>query len=273
MIDVSDPGGGAARRLPTTPERMSKLLEQRNFTNGADKSIVLKLYTKMARAVLGGTERLWYQCLAFQTDDEWASPTRLAEALNYCGALKRINLSGTGLTDEGVRALMAGLRDGALPVLERLSLDWNRIGPEGVDLLAAAFARRVCPKLRELQLGMNLFGDPGCVALARAFRARRLPRTLNFVALGANDIGNAGAFELVSALLDTNKICRFTFLNNRIGLAGQSALLRAFERDGGAKIAGALALGGNSPYFPPFLCRAFARGCRGAAEDGKAFVG
>ena len=53
VIDVSDEGGGAERRLPTTPQRMAKLLAGCRFTNGADSSLVLQLYAKTAAAVLG----------------------------------------------------------------------------------------------------------------------------------------------------------------------------------------------------------------------------
>eukprot|EP00966_Prymnesium_polylepis_P132211 3057337-Prymnesium_polylepis.1 len=68
VIDLRDERGGAQRRLPTTPKRMKMLLEKRDFTNGADRSEVLELYTKTAKAVLGTVQTLDYTGLPLERD-------------------------------------------------------------------------------------------------------------------------------------------------------------------------------------------------------------
>ena len=120
MIDLAGDGGGAQRRLPTTPARMATLLAGCRFTNGADSSTVLSLYEKTAKAVLGTVENVQYIGLPLVRGDAWTSPALLADALNYCESLRDLSLMGNRLDDEGVAELAAGLEDGALPALEFL---------------------------------------------------------------------------------------------------------------------------------------------------------
>ena len=60
IIDVSVPDLECPRLAPVTPEMMRALLADKKFTNGADREVVLKLYTDTARAVIGGAEKLFF---------------------------------------------------------------------------------------------------------------------------------------------------------------------------------------------------------------------
>ena len=84
VIDVADEAGGAKMRLPATPARMEALLAKCRFTNGADKGTVLALYEQTAAAILGSLDKLSVAGLPLVRGDVWCSPSRLAEALNYC---------------------------------------------------------------------------------------------------------------------------------------------------------------------------------------------
>ena len=84
VIDVADEAGGAKTRLPATPARMEALLAKCRFTNGADKGTVLALYEQTAAAILGSLDKLSVAGLPLVRGDVWCSPSRLAEALNYC---------------------------------------------------------------------------------------------------------------------------------------------------------------------------------------------
>jgi uncharacterized protein (TIGR02996 family) len=75
-------------------------------------------------------------------------------------ALCDLNLSGTGISDEGVHWLATSRH---LAGLEKLDLRFNQIGDAGVQVLAAA---PTLGKLRVLKLGYNPVGTPGVRALA-----------------------------------------------------------------------------------------------------------
>ena len=267
VIDIAEKGDGAHRRLPTTPEQMETLLADCRFTNGADLTTVLKLYMQTATAVLGTLEELCFIGLPLKRGDKRCSPSRLADALNYCVRLKTLNVTGTQLDDEGIADLAAGLEEGALPELQFFLLGASRFGAHGIRTLCNAF-RSSCaaPGLQVLGLNCSLIGDAGSVALAEALDAGSLPRKLH-LGLACCDIGDEGATALAAALLSTG--CRIDCPGNRIGLASQSALLKALEATHGVAFVHMIALGLNGVLWPPAFSRALGRGVRRMQESGQ----
>ena len=270
VIDVSDEGGGAERRLPTTPQRMAKLLAGCRFTNGADSSLVLQLYAKTAAAVLGTVRELSYIGLPLVRGDEWTSPTRLAEALNYCERLQELAVCGARLDDEGARELAAGLDHGALPELDILSLSSSRFGARGVAAVCSVFERGVARRLTLLTLMGTPIGDEGAAALASALETRALPPKLA-LSVSFCDVGDTGAKAIAAALrrAGPGSRCRVFCYWNRIGLAGRSALLGALEAQHGPAFDHLLA-GTQHTWLPgsAAFVRAMARGLRSASESG-----
>ena len=55
------------RFAPRTPEGMHKLLMEKKFTNGADREVVVKLYTNVAERCIYPAEMLDYDGFAFAT--------------------------------------------------------------------------------------------------------------------------------------------------------------------------------------------------------------
>ena len=272
VIDISDKSGvksgGALRRLPTTPERMVDLLADCRFTNGADKQAVIKLYEKTARNVLGALVELDYMGSIFVNDDPWSSPARLAEALNYCVSLKRLKLHGSRLDDEGATQLAAGLNDGALPALEIVQLSSCRFSARGIREIFSVFRRGIAPNLSALLIAFNPFGDAGVAAIATALASGCMPPRLAVLLAGV-DMGDDGAKALATALPSAGPGCDVICAFNRIGFAGQSALLRAVEAKHGLSVRHHLSVAFNGVLWPAALSRAMARGARRTNESGQ----
>ena len=226
----------ALRRLPTTPERMGKLLQERSFTNGADRAQVLALYEKTARAVLGSVKELSFVGIPFDPKDPWRSPERLGQALNFCVNLKKLDLNCTGLTDEHLASVSGVLSSGALPQLEQLFLGLNRLGPRGIEALGSALVSGVAPGLKVMFLATSDLGDAGLQTFA-AFIAMGMARELQLVDLGGNDFGDAGAVALADALRLrlASGVCKvgtiFIFCFNHVGMRGRLALSAAIKPD------------------------------------------
>ena len=226
----------ALRRLPTTPERMGTLLQERSFTNGADRAQVLALYKKTARAVLGGVKELSFFGMPLDPTDPWRSPERLGQALNFCVNLKKLDLMFTGLTDEHLASISGVLSSSALPQLEQLFLGFNRLGPRGIEALGSALVSGVASSLKTLILPGNDIGDAGLKSFA-AFMAMGMARELQLVDLGGNDFGDSGAFALADAvrLRLASGECKvgtnFIFCTNHVGMRGRLALSAAVKPD------------------------------------------
>ena len=228
VIDVADEGGGAQRRLPTTPERMATLLSRCHFTDGADVSRVISLYERTANAVLGTIEEIEYMGLPLVRGDKWCSPARLAEALNYCARLRSLMVVGTRLDDDGVAELAAGLKPGALPALEILNFAGNYFGARGIASLCDVFGRGVAPRLKGLLFPLMPIGDDGAAAVAAALTTGDLPRKLA-LCLNLCDVGDEGARAIADALPHAGQGCQVNLALNRFGIASQLALLEALE--------------------------------------------
>ena len=270
VIDTADESGGAKRRLPTTPERMEKLLESRHFTNGADKAAVLNLYTKTATNVLGTVARLRFKGMPLKRDDEWCSPAQLGEALNYCSGLKELKSARHAAQRRGHAGSIRWPRPRrAAGAHVSESFFVNRFGEQGIAAVCEAFGRGVAPKLQTLGMGANLFGDEGAKAIADAVRLGRLPESLEVCDLAFNDIGDEGAMALATAILQSGSKIRPLHGFNCIGLAGQSALLQALEASHGMDMKNLSSVVFNAPfYLPAFLTRAQSLGWRRFFEAG-----
>jgi len=270
VIDVASDDGGAQRRLPATPERMATLLAACRFTNGADSAAVLALYEKTAKAVLGTVEKLYYIGLPLVRGDAWTSPALLAEALNHCESLRTLGLAGNRLDNEGVAELAAGLEDGALPALETLGVAANRFGARGAGALCGVFHRGVAPTLQTLAVFLTPIGDYGAVALAAALAMGKPSHGLT---LYCCDVGDEGAMALAAALPAAGQGCRVNAAWNRIGLAGQAALLDALEAKHGPQPGHAMAVLQMNllPWSYP-LVRALGRGWRRVLESGRVTI-
>jgi len=233
VIDLGEQRA-ALRRLPTTPERMGKLLQERSFTNGADQAQVLALYERTARAVLGGIKQLSFFGMPFDPKDPWRSPERLGLALNFGVNLKKLDLNFTGLTDEHLKSISGVLSKGALPQLEQLMLGFNRLGPRGMEALGSALVSGVAPGLKVMLFTANDFGDAGLQSFA-TFIANSMAPKLQMVELSGNNFGDAGAFALADALRQrlASGECKvginFFFLGNHVGGRGRLALSAAIE--------------------------------------------
>ena len=103
--------------------------------------------------------------------------------------------------------------------------------------------------------------------MAAAIAAGRLPKQIKWFDLGGCNIGNEGAETLAEALLETGSECRIACPSNRIGIAGQSALLKAHEGRHGPSFAHALTiLPCNGTIWPAAFSRAVGRAMRRVFE-------
>ena len=77
------------KEAPLAPEAFAELIRTKKFTDGADATTVIELYTETATALLGTLEKLSYR------DLEWPSAeyVKLGKALRYCVALEELELS------------------------------------------------------------------------------------------------------------------------------------------------------------------------------------
>jgi hypothetical protein len=249
---------------------MAQLLAGCRFTNGADSATVLALYAQTATAVLGTVEKLSYQGLPLVRGDPWCSPSRLAEALNYCQRLRHLVLRGSRLGDDEVEELVAGLEGGALPALEALHLGANRFAARGTGACCALLRRGVAPQLQHLSLSfMPTLGDESAAALAAALATGSLPHKLA-VDVSFCSLADEGAKAIAAALPLAGPSCNIICWFNQFGLAGQSAMLAALDAKHGPAFAhGTKVMSLFTFPFSAALVRAAALGGRRAAESGR----
>ena len=100
--------------------------------------------------------------------------------------LKRLNLSATGLRDEGLLALLGTVQ--CSQCLHSMNLSYNGISCDGAERLAMALLHNAC--LSELNLRGNDVGDPGAEMIAGMLVANCSLTDLN---LSVNAIGDSGA--------------------------------------------------------------------------------
>ena len=90
------------RNWPVGPVDFDTLIDTKQFTNGADRDAVKKLFRKMSEQQLGGIEELDFDGMRPLTQE---TVRRLAGCLNLCVRLKQLDLQRTGLDDECSAAL------------------------------------------------------------------------------------------------------------------------------------------------------------------------
>ena len=69
LIDVSLRVSVCKRFAPRTPEGMHKLLMEKKFTNGADREVVVKLYTNVAERCIYPAKKLDYDGFGFGDEE------------------------------------------------------------------------------------------------------------------------------------------------------------------------------------------------------------
>ena len=91
--------------------------------------------------------------------------------------LKRLDLFGNQIADDGVAALASALRGGAMPSCTEIYLSHNQISDDGVAALASALRGGALPACTKIDLNSNPgSGDPVKEALASPERAAALAR-------------------------------------------------------------------------------------------------
>ena len=121
--------------------------------------------------------------------------------------LKRLNLGGNNITDEGVKHLSTALTHTNCK-LNSLNLEYNNITDEAVKHLSTALTHTNCT-LNSLNLGGNNITDEGVKHLSTALKHTNC--TLNSLDLGYNNITDKAVKHLSTALTHTN--CKLNWLN------------------------------------------------------------
>ena len=141
----------SSRQVPFAPRAFKDLLEHKEFTNGADKEVVARLYAKTAAAVLSSVTELVWDHIGVSHGEG----TQLGETLGFCDQLERLSMRVMGLTDAEVVNLCGALEAGALPRLKELALHDNLFGDEAASALASLIYRGAMPQLTVLALSRN----------------------------------------------------------------------------------------------------------------------
>ena len=110
VLDLGTAAGKETKRgWPIGPDDFDVLVEEKEFTNGADKDAVKELFRKMSINQLGGIKML---------DFDGMSPPAVVDArqlggcLNLCENLERLDLARVGMTDETCKAMFSSLAIG-----------------------------------------------------------------------------------------------------------------------------------------------------------------
>ena len=225
VYDVSGQYGGGHRRLPTMPLALDDVLQNRFFTNGADRTTVSAMYKCLYTSVLRGIKVLSFSGLYVELD-EIAS---LRTALMYCDMLHILGLQGMMFDDLKMLELFGGLADGALSYLSELRLSRNVFGQQGVHALRSALARNVAPNLRLLELDSCPLYNEGVIALASAL-VDGAGKALETLTIGCTSMGTKGATVLASAIVRAQPPLKsLLWVGNEVGPAGRTALVCALE--------------------------------------------
>ncbi len=151
-------------------------------------------------------------------------------------SLRVLDLDNTGLFDEGVEILMAGLQHNNS--LQTLYLSANGITEKGATSIARYFSSHTSDGLSDLYLSVNRIADRGAKTLAASLRQNV---NLKRLVLESNRIGSDGAKELCLALAHHPRLSYFSLgfagstfklgeVPNRVGDVGASAICRMIAR-------------------------------------------
>ena len=97
LIDVSLRASVCKRFAPRTPDGMHKLLMEKKFTNGADREVVVKLYTNVAERCIYPAKMLDYDGFGFG-DEEMKV---LCEWWPKCGKVAELDLRNNAFSATG----------------------------------------------------------------------------------------------------------------------------------------------------------------------------
>ena len=128
--------------------------------------------------------------------------------------VRRLDLTGRGIGDAGVRALAESEYAAGLWSLD---LHYNNVGPHGVRALAES---RHLRHLRTLSLAVNAFGPEGLEALT----ASPVLATVHTLNLTGNNLGPRGMF-LLARSPHLGELRSLYLVGNRIGDEGAQALI------------------------------------------------
>jgi hypothetical protein len=153
----------------------------------------------------------------------------LAPALEQNGTVERLDLSRSGITDDGARALAKAIAAGA-PALAEVDLTGNDIGEAGCVAIAEAVASRGanCAAFRALGLGGNKGGDPIGTALAATLALSEI----TVIDLQGNGVGDAGCTALAEAIAQHSRITLCDLSDGCVGDVGAQALARSLAAPG-----------------------------------------
>lgn len=144
----------------------------------------------------------------------------LASVIRKQRRLRYLNLRDAGLTENGVKEVLAALRDTELP-LEYLDLSGNDITSELGDDIAAMLQTQ--KQLVELHLDDNEIGTDGVIAISSAIWSDKSQMTrLRILTLCTCEITSAGAYKIAKAV---SKLRRFT----QLGLNGNTIVPECIE--------------------------------------------
>ena len=154
-----------------------------------DGRMTSEIVTSLATLPMLENVNFWRNTNAAISPDEcMALSCLLTNATN----MKELDISCTGLGNEGLGILAEGLGYNASLTDGVLDLSENSIGDQGVQVLASSLASNT--KLRELRLADNNIGDVGLEALAdllarnRALRALSVSRNTAITATGVRSV-------------------------------------------------------------------------------------
>ena len=224
MIDVGESAANDGKvPPPTSIAAFREKVKTLHFSNGADKPVVAGLYEKMLRAALGGSKELTFDSAGWGD----AEAVAFAESPPLCTRLEQLNVKGNEFGNEGLKALVRALHDGAAPELEELNLGMNDFSgaDEGLRLLGQAKLPALktleltsCsfnlaalvegmqagswPSLEDLWMSYNeQASDEGAEALARALERGAMPKLKQiFATKGMSEAGKAAVVKARSGV-------------------------------------------------------------------------
>lgn len=188
----------AVRQPPPSAESFAELLETKEFTNGADRAVVVGMYaTTLARALGEARQLVYVRC-------GWgdAELAVLATTLHLCTQLRVLSLGHNRIGDAGLAAFSAAIRGGrVLPQLAALSLGFNAYGTAGLAALGTAFESGALPQLETLGLSNCPTVTPAAFeAFCDGLRSRMALPRLTLLSLQGTDVGRTGLHALTDAL-------------------------------------------------------------------------
>ena len=216
-------GREGVRSWPVGPDDFDALLEEKVFTNGADRDSVKALFRKMSIAQLGGIQTLNFSRMMPPTKQD---ASQLCSCLSLCINLQSLDLRRVGINGSTCGSIFTSLGVGALPSLVALDLSMNSIGNGGLAVLANALAQGRVGRPQMLGLSSNGIGDAGIEALAIAALSGFLA-SLEYLWLSDNHFGNAGAAHLARIGHSLQSLSHLSLDQNDIGDEGAAALAAA----------------------------------------------